>query len=348
MNFMFALHHDGDRVVLSDFMSANSSNCSSPFDEQTYRIIAAVRAGSGLLAFMFSLFALFVVVLFKKYQTFWQRLILYSNVSTTLYGLSVVLLRVDYIESNAETMRFCVFAGFFHQYSNWTVLMSILCYHLSLCVKVILAKDLSGRLEAPYFIVIFFAHLAFNWIPFLHFTYGLAGAWCWIRDTNGDCSHSLFGFILRYTIWYVPLYSVVLTVLVGYVASWVVATRRRKSWEGRYNADVDDRKRDLQRDMSVLLGVPLVLILINIPTFVNAIHDAIDPERPLLAFWILHAFFSPLPFGVLPLLFTLDKETRQKLRARNVGRALRTLCSSSPVYNYDVKVALDSSYQSLN
>lgn len=331
-------------------MISNSTNCSSSFDAQTYKIIAAVRACSGLLAFLFSLFALFVVVLFKKYRTFWQRLILYSNVSTTLYGLSVVLLRVDYVESNAETTRFCVFAGFFHQYSNWTVLVSILCYHLSLCAKVILGKDLSGRLEAPYFVAIFLAHLAFNWIPFLHLTYGLAGAWCWIRDTNDDCSHSLLGFVLRYTIWYAPLYSVVLAVLVGYVTSWLVVRRRRKRWEGRYDVDVDDRKRELQRDMTVLLGVPLVLILINVPTFVNAIHDGIDPERPLLALWILHAFFSPLPFGVLPVLFTLDRETRQKLNARHVRAALRTLCysSSSLVYDYDIKVALESSYHSVN
>lgn len=328
--------------------AANSSNCSAAFDEQTYKIIAAVRAGSGAVTFFFSVFSLFVVVLFKKYRSFWQRLILYSNVATTLYGLSVVILRADYLEDNVATKRFCMFAGFFHQYSNWTVLTSILCYHLSLCTKVILGRDLS-RFEVLYFFLIFVVHLTFNWLPFLNFTYGLAGAWCWIRDTADDCSHSLFGFVLRYVIWYVPLYAGVLAVLIGYVVSWVIVTARRRRWEGRYDAHTDDTKKELQRDMTVLLGVPAILILINIPTFVNAIHDGIDPNRPLLAFWILHAAFSPMPFGFLPLLFTLDKETRQKLNVRDIVSAVRTAlnCTKRGVYEYQVNVVLESSYQSI-
>ena len=329
-------------------MNVNTSNCSSPFALETYKTIAAVRAGSGFVTLAFAAFALFTVVLFRKYRSFWQRLILYSNIATMLYGLSVVVLRVDYVQSNTTTERYCVFAGFFHQYSNWTVLMSILCYHLTLCTKVIFLKDLS-RLEVPYFVLIFFFHLTFNWIPFLHWTYGLAGAWCWIRATsvNDVCSPSLFGRALEYAIWYAPLYAVVLAVLVGYVVSCAIARRRTKQWGGRYEADVDERKRELQRDMTVLLGVPLVLVVINIPTFVNAIHDRIDPRNPLLPFWILHAFFSPLPFGVLALLFTLDRETRHKLNVREIRRAASSLCRSTTMYEYPVNVDLTSSYNSL-
>ena len=318
----------------------NSSNCSLPFDLKTYKTIAAVRAGSGFLTLTFAVFALFTVVLFKKYCTFWQRLILYSNIATALYGLSVVVLRVDYFQTNTSTEGFCVFAGFFHQYSTWTLFMSILCYHLSLCTKVVFQKDLS-RLEMPYFILIFLLHLTFNWIPFLGPTYGLAGAWCWIRETNDNCSISVFGIALRYAIWYVPFHSVMFTVLIGYVVSWITARRRRKLWEGIYDADLIERKRELQTDLTFLLGVPLVLILINVPSDVNAIHDYIYPRNPLLTFWILHAFFSPMPFGILALLFTLDRDTRQKLNVRHMRKAIRALCSSTPVHEYHIGINAD-------
>ena len=42
-------------------------------------------------------------------------------------------------------------------------------------------------------------------VPFITHTYGLAGAWCWIKATDADCSKSEAGVIEQFTLWYGPL-----------------------------------------------------------------------------------------------------------------------------------------------
>ena len=79
-------------------------------------------------------------------------------------------------------------------------------------------------LEICYVFVPIVISLLFVWIPFLHDAYGLAGAWCWIRQKDDNCDSLLAGKIEQYVLGYGPV-SFLCIVAMVIVAAVLVITR---------------------------------------------------------------------------------------------------------------------------
>ena len=107
----------------------------------------------------------------------------------------------------------CIIEGFMLEYTLWIKLMFTFCltFHL-FCLSVFHVKF--AQLEVFYVLASIFGPLLFIWIPFVSIngrgiTYGLAGAWCWIRKwQNNNASQNLEpGEIEQYTLLYGPALS---------------------------------------------------------------------------------------------------------------------------------------------
>ena len=122
--------------------------------------------------------------------------------------------------------------------------------------------------------------LLWCWIPFINRSFGSGSAWCDIRTINVDCSHFIFGAVLRFIIWYIPL-AVILIFL--FVFALVVLFRVRKALKSEETME-QWQKEDL-REVRYLIIYPIIYLVLNIFSF-----------RPSL---IIKLFPVPRPHSIL-------------------------------------------------
>jgi len=92
-------------------------------------------------------------------------------------------------------------------------------------------------------------------------------------------------------------------------------------WEGKYDPETERRKEMQLKEVRPLLWYPLIFLLLNLFPLINRLYDASDGP-PIIALWYLQAIFSPLQGGFIAIVYTLDKETRQRLNCAEIRGAL--------------------------
>ena len=299
-------------------MDGNTSdgfNC-SVFHSQKYVVVAIVSAGSASLSTLCCAAVICLIFMFKKHYFFIQRLILYLTLAALFNSLSIMarLYRIGYENESEEMDIICKAAAFVDQTTMCSLFIAFAVITFTLLMTAIFHKNTS-RLESVYLILIFAFPLAFNWIPFIHDTYGKAGAWCWIRAVNYDdnCSEHKFGTYLRFALWYVPSYALLVAMMLAYLVIVISVTRQRYRWTGRYDPKALQLRQQMHTEVWPLLFYPIGLFILNIFPLVNRIHDSIHDSTPIYELWMLHAIFSPLQGGYIALVYTLDRETRNRL-----------------------------------
>ncbi len=295
----------------------------SPFDTLKYVAVALTAAATGLVSTVACAGVIGIIVVFRKYYFHTQRIILYLNIAAFLNSFSIVL-RVQRIwyESDSEALKgFCIATAAFDNTTAWCELIAIACITVDLFVKALFRKE-TYKLEKLYFFMIFIFPLTFNWIPFIHFAYGDAGAWCWIRSEDPDtCKRFTFGNYLRFAIWYIPLYIILIVLIAIYVAIICRLRQIRSDYSGPYNPESEQLQQQMKKEIKPLLWYPVIYFILNIFPLINRIHDTFDSD-PNLVLWILHAVFSPLQGGFIALAYTLDMETLKRLKCAELRAAL--------------------------
>lgn len=320
-----------------EFPTNYTKPCINPFDDSIYAIVAAVAAASGLISMLASCFIIFIIILFKKWKFFSQRLILYLAITAALLSLAMVLQRVDYNNQRSKNYEnFCIFAGFLSQVTGWMVLDAVICIQIFLLLAVFTDKQ-PERFEAIFVLLIFVFPLTFNWIPLIHSTYGKAGAWCWIRSKNDKtCEAIRFGGVLQLVLWYIPLYVTMVVLVVLYVAVLVKLHSMKRKWTGDFNPHSVKKSKQMTREILPLIIYPLIFFVLNIPPFINRIHGVANPNDPEPALWFIAALLFPLQGGAIALCFSLDPETRKRLKVANFRAAFSEFCQSKKVKEYPI------------
>ncbi len=323
------------------------TECSNIFDEKIFSTVAAVAASSASLSLLACLFIIFIIILFKKWKFFNQRLILYLGVSAAVASLALVLQRVDYQkETSSHYDNFCVFAGFLSQVSGWMLLNAIICIIVTLTVGTLTSRN-PEKLELVFVLFIFLFPLTFNWIPFIELAYGKAGAWCWIRSAHEDtCKGFTFGQVLQQVLWYIPLYVTMVILIILYVVVLVKLYRMRRQWTGMYDPTAEKEKKlnqRMARQLLSLIAYPLIFFVLYIPPFISRIHGLFAPNNPEPVLWFISAIFFPLQGGAIAVAFSLDPETRKRLKPANFRAAFSELCSKRKVEEYPVEENLENS-----
>ena len=311
--------------------TVSSMNCSLPYTRHEYAIVAGLSAASAFVSLLASCFIVALIVLFKKWRFFSQRLVLYLAVSVILESVATIIHRVDYEnETTAFYVRFCQFSAFVEQNTSWIELMAVVSITVYIFVCAVFSKR-TDRFELLYLFFIFVFPLLFNWIPFTVDAYGRAGAWCWIKseDIYSCDSIDVPGRTLQLVLWYVPLY-VILIVLISLFVMILIKIHCYDSRKYKVSKHEDKHIHEqMSKEIRSLLWYPFIYFMINLIPFINRIHGLAQPNNPSLALWILSALLFPLQGGFIALAFTLDPDTRKRLKIVHIRAAAKELCQKS-------------------
>ena len=282
----------------------------------------------------------------KKYLLFTQRLILYLCIATALENLFVVTQASVYFPETNAYRVYCIATGFFNLLTIWSEVFAYCCITIDLFLRAVVHRE--KRIEVIYILIIFFAPFLFCWIPFIDLAYGEAGPWCWIRDQNEDddeCSTYTLGVVLRIVLWYGPIYPILFLTLIFYVVILVSVRQETKKYEGKFDPINRKRQQLLRTEVYPLLVYPMLFLFFNIFSLVNRLYETIAGESSIGLFW-LQAVIDPLRGGVIALIYTLDRETRQRLRWRNLKGELLNRFSRDGVTEYPMTKVKSDSYTS--
>ena len=307
-------------------------NCSSPYTGYEYAIVAGLSAGAGFISLLASCFIVFLIVLFKKWKFFAQRLVLYLAISVILESIATIIHRVDYEnQTSAFYVTFCKFAGFMEQNTSWMQLMAVVSITVYVFAYAMFRKR-TDRLvhELVFLFFIFVFPLLFNWIPFTRDDYGRAGAWCWIRSENiYTCEESLSGQILQFVLWYIPLYIIIIVLICLYVAILVkMQWYDKRKWRGSYVREDEYSQSQSSKEIKSLLSYPIIYFVFSLIPLINRIYSLKEPN-PNLVLWILSSILFPLQGGIIALAYTLDPGTRKRLKPVLLKSAAEELCQKN-------------------
>ena len=331
----------------TNLTAPNTSEC-SPFETKRYVIVALVSAGSGTLSALAAITVLFLMIMLKKYIFFVQRLIFYLCLAGLFNAIAIVFRFQQvkdfetHIDSDTGPLHIlCVASAFIEQMSAWSLHIAFCCVTFNLLLTAVFKRD-TERLELLYVGLIFLLPITFCWIPFIQDSYGDAGAWCWIRGLNNDCDIFLFGTYLRFFLWYIPTTILLIAVVVVYIFIIVWVTWQRRRWVGKYDPETERQKENLQKEVWPLLFYPLGFLVLNVFSLINRIQDAIQPDRPVYALWILHGLFFPMQGGYIALNYLLSKDTRKSLSCMKIKA---TLChKEATITEYPVDTGATDSW----
>ena len=308
-------------------------NCSLPYTQHEYAIVAALSAVSAFISLLASCFIVSLIVLFKKWRFFTQRLVLYLAVSVIFESVATIIHRVDYNNETTDFyVRFCQFSAFVEHNTSWIELMAVVSITLYIFVCAVFSKR-TDRFELLYVFFIFIFPLLFNWIPFTVDAYGRAGAWCWIKseDIYTCNSRNVPGQILQFVLWYAPLY-VILIILIGLYVTILVKIHwydPRKYKVSKHKDDAEQIHQEMSKEIWSLIWYPFIYFMINLIPLINRIHGLAQHNNPNLVLWILTALLFPIQGGFIALAFTLDPDTRKRLTAVQIRAAAKELCQKS-------------------
>ena len=308
-------------------------NCSSPYTGHEYVIVAALSAVSAFISLLASCFIISIIVLFKKWKFFAQRLFLYLAMSVILTSLATIIHRVDYENQTTEFyVGFCKFAGFMEQITSWMQFTAVVSITVYVFVYAIFRKRTDNLVnELAYVFFIFVFPLLFNWIPFTVNGYGRAGAWCWIRSEDiFTCEMLLSGRILQFVLWYTPLYVIIIILICLYMAILVkIRWYDKRKWRGSYVDEDRLFQSQSSKEIRSLLWYPIIYFVFSLIPFVNRIYGLIEQKEPSLVLWISSGILFPLQGGIIALVYVLDSGTRKHLKPVFIKSAAKELCQKS-------------------
>lgn len=313
----------------------------SPYDSNSYVVVAAVSAGLAGLSLLLLSGVIFILIIFKKWKFFSQRLILYLAISSIVVNTGIIFHRVDYHNQTSEFyVRFCEFGGYLDEVSNWMLLMSVYSITTFVSLRIFFNKN-TEKLEFIYIFFIFAFPLTFTWIPFIWKAYGRAGAWCWIRSEEREtCEPYFTGQVLQYVLWFGPLHVLMLALIIIYVLLLIKLYRKRNTLSTEYNAASTLQRQNNnmgQQDFKSLIVYPLLYFLLNIFPFISRTYNLVVTDNPSLALWYLAALANPAMGTLITFAYCMDPETRKRLNLKHIrGATMELLQRNEIVTSYSI------------
>lgn len=321
----------------------NTTSCEI-FQQQKYKTVAVIAASTGTFSMLAAMAVISVIVVFKKYNFFIQRLILYLCLSAALNSASIVMRFSKLAPETPGWKKVCIATAFVDHTTLWSLNIAFLCLTFNMLITVVFNKS-TKFLEIGYICLIFMVPLMFTWIPFLQESYGESGAWCWIRtenNQNSNCTKHMFGMYLAFITWYVPHYFLLCVLLVVYAVVVVNVIRKRNHWRGLYSSEpaIRTQQQQMKELVMPIIFYPLGFFALNLVPLINRVYNIVDGPNYVL--WVLHAILSPLQGGYIALVYVLDKDTMRRLNLRELHAYL--FHRRTPVEDYPATRGFTDSY----
>ena len=292
-----------------------------------YKALLGLRSSLSLLSAIFILCMLGIIILFKKYVFFTQRLILYLAISTFSFSLFAFMdLGPTSAYTEESALIYCEIIGFFQQITLWWIVLATTVIMVVVFIKVVFKRN-TEKLESLYAFIIFGLPFVFNWIPIIKMTYGPVGYFCWIRNRNiDDCTDDPFGYWLSIALYFIPVNVIMVTVLILLIVAFVFAKRQQRVWQGKYSHEDKQLQKQAELEIRPLIAYPLIFIITNLFSLLIFIFSLINTGNLNTAAYVV-SVITTIVFrfqGILiTLVFTLDPETRHTLKWHNIRVALR-------------------------
>ena len=150
----------------------------------------------------------------------------------------------------------------------------------------------------------------FVWIPFLHDAYGLAGAWCWIRQKDDNCDSLLAGKIEQYVLGYGPVSFLCIVAMVVVAVMLVILCK----WL-YFQETPDPVYRTILRENAPLMIYPVLIVKLLV--LAHRLYQITTSIHNNTILWIIHAAIAPLnslSFAIVYSLFVIIEKLHQEPR----------------------------------
>ena len=323
-----------------DYNASNSSNetsCQSLFTEDELEILGISQACSSIVSLLACLLVFFVIGIFKKYTFQTQKLILYMTIAIFLLSIGYIVrgFGYQYVREGA----FCTGIAFYTQYNGGCILISIMCITIEMFMHSGLFQKHNLNFDKFYIPAIFLLPLLVDWIPFINKAYGPTTNWCWIRNLDPEtCETFVFGLVLQYALWYVPVFVGIVIGSVLYVAAYISISRQAKNYTGIADPTHQTERRQFLLDIKQYRWYPLVFLSCNgIPFAARIITDINSKSEYTIILWVFAGMIQGLQGCILALIFTLDPITRKRLKLRYITGAIKSnILNRHSVHDYPV------------
>ena len=320
-------------------MNKSNETCFE-FTKDQLKVVYALKSCIASLAIIACGLVVFLVLCFKGYREFVYRLVLYLMIPDILESLTNILEwlpvhsgKDDVVSVKTGWGGVCTAVAFLNQITTWMetlVICWIVLYMLTVTIRILKTRTMHDQLpnddetqrnqfsKAELFGVLFcvFFPFTFNWLPFIWNMYGLSGAWCWIKLTQGDChSDYKLGLSLMLALLYGPL---LLVIFFGFSIFVFIAIILCIKVRGHKDDNAMYRKGMLE--IVMLMAYPIVdslicsLLVVNrIYYSVHTVPNGVNPSYPL---WLAQAIADPARELIPPIAFLLHPGTYRKLMCR--------------------------------
>ena len=213
------------------FGNSSVNGCNNTFLPHQKSTILLANGIAAMCSCASCMIALLLLAVLRLYKSFIYRLAMYQILGSLFHGFSMalVLMLLNY---NSEVLYYqviCKLTAFLMAYSIWVILLFTVWLTFHLFIYVVFFKDLK-RLEWLYISSSVLLPILFVWIPFIHDSYGVSGAWCFIRSWDDDCATRKYtkGIAEQFALYYGPA-TVAMVVSVTEIAVILVVVVKRAS-----------------------------------------------------------------------------------------------------------------------
>ena len=302
----------------------NSEDCNSSLSDHVRREVVTVFSSGGFLGVLTCSVAISLLLFFKMYKSFSERLVLYQLLSALFFATIVALMIIGVgLDFYKHHCRLCQTIGFLVQYSVWILLEFSTVIVIRLAALVFFHKDIH-KLEPAFVIFAVVFPLLFSWIPFFHDTYGLSGAWCWIRVYHhSECTYYYEGLIEQYVLWDAPFSLILLVnsiVTIAILAVLCHRARRPRNYAHMIGPDQSDDYKKVLKNSLPLLAYPIIYNISSWFTLANRIRRAIFPGGSY-ASWMIHAIAAPTWASLAGIVFIIYITAKKKLTKHSIVKA---------------------------
>ena len=273
--------------------------CAQPSNNDTRcRAIFYARTTSAVLSILGCCLVLFIIIVYKKYRYFTQRMVLYLLLPSLVVAATSLY---PYISDDPS----CQVVGYFFNFGILSQRLLLMCLIIHLLLFVLL-QNRPACLETVFHVVVWIGSLGISAIPIFGSHYGPAGVWCWIKGS------STYENELRVGCFYLWMLGVVLFEIAGFVAIILKVRSQIHGVQGQ-GADVEAKKQAYKKAIYPLLIYPLVDLLLALPVTANRIQNWLNPSEPIFWLYLCHSVVYPVWGFCNAMMYLLNRETLQQL-----------------------------------
>lgn len=307
----------------------------SDFTEPQEIALISITATVAGLSFFCCWLVIFLIIIFKKYRFFSQRLILYIVIAAMLSSFARTInlsIKLDSIDDEVAEY-YCSITGFMDQYTSACFLLAIAILTIDIFLQTMFSLR-TTKMEVFYVLFMFLFPLLYCWIPFYYEAYGEAGPWCWIKgDTNEQV-------MLQFGLFYIPCFLVYSLLFILLLVLLYVLYLRRYEYEAKMDVHIVANRAALRKEVKIMLIYPALIMVLNIVPLATRIHDACTQSK--FELWVFNALVSPLEGAVIAMVFAFDPETRRRLTFSHICSACLNFSGNAgrvSEYPAEIKVA---------